>query len=94
MSVRIFSGFMRPNPTYGGSMRIAGTVTSDGTPAVRRVYLFDQATMTLLGVTVSAPDGSYSFDWLRSARYITLAYDHTGQFDPAAKSDLIPEPMP
>lgn len=94
MSARIFGAMLRVDMSDGGDRRIAGTVTADGTPAVRRVRLIDQPTGRLLRETWSAPDGSYSFDWIRAGTMITLAHDHTGQFDPAAKSDLIPEPMP
>lgn len=94
MSVRIFGATLRRDMEDGGDRRITGTVTSDGTPVVRRVRLFDQPSGRLLRETWSAPDGSYSFNWLRAGTFITLAHDHTGQFDPAAKSDLQSEPMP
>lgn len=79
----------------GGRYRIKGVVTSDGTPARRRVRLYEQREGTLMGETWSdAVTGVYTFEWLPLDRYVAIALDHTGAFDPAAKADLVAEQMP
>lgn len=79
----------------GGSMRIAATVTVAGAPARRRVRLHEQNTGLLLRETWSnAETGAYAFDYIAPNRYFVIAFDHTGEFDPEAKADLQPEPMP
>lgn len=57
--------------------------------------LFDQPTGRLIRETWSDEQtGAYRFDYIRPGRFIVLALDYTGQFDPEAKSDLEPEVMP
>lgn len=94
MSVRILGPVLRRS-LYSGTGQISGTVTSDGTPAVRLVRLYHQKNGSLLEEQWSTQDGHYAFIGLsRAVTFSTIAHDHTGQFDPAAKSELIPEPMP
>ena len=79
----------------GGNMMLTGVVTSNGTPARRRVPLLDQKSLRLVRETWSdAITGVYKFEYIRQGTWIVLAYDHTGMFDPEAKADLPSEPMP
>jgi hypothetical protein len=93
MSGRVVGGFARFDTIDGGARRLEGLVTVDGVPAARRVRLHDQPSGRLLRETWSGADGVYRFDRLRQGTYYVVGLDHTGQFDPEAKSDLTPEAM-
>lgn len=95
MTVRALGRLVRIDGIYGGGGRITGTVTVDGTPASLLVRLYHNKTGALLREVRSAPNGGYEFVGLSlTDKFMTVARDEGGQFDPAAKSDLIPEPMP
>ena len=91
---RGLTGLLRRDMANGGSRRIAGQVTSDGAPAARRVRIHDQPTGSLVAETWSDATGAYVVSYLRDGTYYAIALDHTGAFDPAAKADLVAEPMP
>jgi hypothetical protein len=89
-----FAALARSDRVDGGSRRIEGLVTVDGVPAARRVRLHDQPSGRLLREGWSGADGVYAFNYLRAGTFYVVGLDHTGQFDPEAKSDLASEPMP
>lgn len=78
----------------GGTLQVAGYVTVAGVPARRRVRLFEQRSARFLRETWSSADGAYAFEWIADNLYFVLGFDHRGEFDPEAKADLRPEPMP
>ena len=78
----------------GGRYFLEGLVTVDGVPAARRVRLHHQLSGRQVRETWSGADGVYRFDLLRLGVYYVVGLDHSMQFDPEAKSDLTPEPMP
>lgn len=86
-----------PNYYFGGSYRIAGTVTEMGVPGPYRVRLFHRASALCLAETWSTADGAYVFNNLAgtSNDYFAVAYDHGDNPLNAAIADLItPEAMP
>lgn len=85
------------NMAFGGTYRIAGTVTELGAPGAYRVRLYDRKTGALLRETWSAADGSYSFGFIAHfwQGYFVIAHDNPGDPLNAAIADLVtPEPMP
>ena len=82
----------RPRDFWGRS-RIEGKITVEGTPASRRVRLFDALTGLLIAETWSRHDGRYRFDFLDPARnYVVLAHDHLRQFNAVVADGIQPEP--
>lgn len=62
----------------GGTTDITGAVQIEGSPAARRVRLFEAQSGRLLRETFSSPTGQYIFPNMRSdVEYILLADDHT-----------------
>lgn len=64
---------VKPTPV-AQTHRIAGTVTVQGTPEQRLVYVFN-ATGTLARRVLSAVDGTWEVTALRKARYFVVARD-------------------
>ena len=61
-----------------GGIDITGVVQIEGTPAARRVRLFEAMSGRLLRETFSSTTGQYSFKNMRAdIEYILLADDHT-----------------
>lgn len=84
----------RKDQVDGGAYRLTGVVTSNGSPARRRVGLFDQLSLMLIRETWSdSITGVYVFENIRQGTFFVLAHDHTGAFDPEAKADLVAEAM-
>ncbi len=80
----------RPRDFWGYG-RIEGKVTIEGTPASRRVRLFDARTALVLGETWSRRDGRYWFDFLDPEReYFVLAHDHVKQFNAVVADNVRP----
>jgi hypothetical protein len=76
------------------SDRVLEFQPSEDWPAARRVRLHHQLSGRQVRETWSGADGVYRFDLLRLGVYYVVGLDHSMQFDPEAKSDLTPEPMP
>lgn len=71
--------------------KIAGTVTVDGQPAVKKVLAFNRATYELLGVTESAADGTWEIKGMpptKEREVLVLALDDTGKYN-AEVADFI-----
>lgn len=91
-----------PASLIDGLHRLKGTVLVAGnpdTPVTRPVRLLRSfGAPTVLGLTISSADGTYTFEGLRKPPaddgYTVIAYDPTGQYDPVAKTNLVPSPMP
>lgn len=83
---------------YGGSFRVAGMVNVSGTPASRRVVLFDSGSVAQpwrpILSTWSAADGSYSFDRIANLPYFAVAFDHEGTYRSEIVDPVTMEPMP
>lgn len=101
MTGRVIGSIIRlPRVADRGGYRIAGTVRVDGVPAARLVRLIEFPALRLVDATWSdQTTGSYVFEHINArpqggASWCVLAYDHTGQFDPEVKADLIAEPIP
>lgn len=78
----------------GGVMQLSGVVTVLDVPARRKVVLLDCSSHRVVRETWSDPTtGQYEFDHIRDGKYTAIAYDHTGTYDPEAKTKLTPEPM-
>ncbi len=82
-----------------GAFRMAGTVTSLGSPNQplrRRVNLIDELTGRIIRETWSdATTGAYSFDSIAGGRlYTVISYDHTGLFRAVIADKLTPTAMP
>lgn len=85
---------------WGG--RLFGTTKNAGAPdepATRRVHLLNAEVQSLISVqatplgetTISSDSGYWEFKNLDpSKKYHVIAYDHTGQYDPVVKMNLIP----
>ncbi len=77
-----------------GKMRLTGVVTVLDVPAARKIVLFDSRSNRAIKQTMSDPDtGVYEFNYIRDGEYTVMAFDHTGTYDPEAKTTLSPEPM-
>lgn len=97
MSVRAFLGNVHVDKEFGGRGRITGTVDELGIPGRYRVRLYDRKLGRLLRALWSAPDGSYSFDYLKISEdgYLLVALDHGESPLNAAIADrVIPELIP
>jgi len=99
MESRLISGYVRSaNALTGGSFRVRGTVKVSGTPAQRRVVLFDSATgprpLQPICATWSTVDGSYSFPRIADREYIVIAFDYPRDKNAAIADFVRPEPMP
>lgn len=71
----------RPRDFWGNG-RVEGKVSIEGTPAARKVRLFDVLTGLLIAEAWSRRDGFYRFDFLDTQRdYFVLAHDHVRQFN-------------
>jgi len=86
------------NTVSGGEFRAHGMVTVSGTPAQRRVVLFDSATgprpLQAIRATWSAADGSYSFERIADRPYFAIAFDHEGTYKSEIVDPVTLEPMP
>ncbi|MCW8918975.1 MAG: hypothetical protein OQL08_09200 [Gammaproteobacteria bacterium] len=106
MSVWVTLALDRRRSVAAGSACLEGTTAIAGdpdTPVSRDVYLSveqDAASARtrrgaskLLERIVSAADGTWRVNNLDPTRhYSAVAYDHTGQYDPATKGGLVPTP--
>lgn len=62
-----------------------GIVTVGGTPAARRILLFERGRFVLVRSIWSKADGTYLFDRLNeSMEYMVVAVDHKKQYEPVA----------
>jgi len=84
----------------GRSHRLSGTVLDPkGQPSNRqKVQVFEQAGglgghLKAKATILTNELGQWDVEFLSETTYMVIAYDKSGQFDPAAKSGLIPEPM-
>ncbi len=71
--------------------KIAGTVTVDGKPAVKKVLAFNRATYQLLGNTESAADGTWQIKGMpptKEREILVLSLDDTGKYN-AEVADFI-----
>ena len=81
----------RPRDFWGDGF-IEGKVSIEGTPAARKVRLFDVLTGLLVAQAWSRMDGHYRFDWLDPSRdYFVLAHDHARQFNAVIADGVTPE---
>ena len=77
---------------FWGDGFIAGKVTIEGTPASRKVWLFDARSAVVVAAGWSAKDGAYRFDWLDPTReYFVVAHDHVRQFNAVIADWVRPE---
>ena len=75
----------------GGTGRIYGTVTVDGSVASRKVRLHDLLTGILVAEMWSATDGTYEFDYLDSTRqYYVIAHESVTTDNSAIMDRVIP----
>lgn len=82
----ILIGFQRSDSVWGGFGTIADSVDAEGTGIARKVVLLERTSQRLIRGTWSAPDGSYSFDFLRTdTDFIVYAIDHTNTYNIAIK---------
>lgn len=81
----------RPRDFWGDG-RIEGKISIEGTPAARKVRLFDVLTGLLIAETWSRKDGHYRFDFLDPTReYFVLAHDYVRQFNAVIADWVKPE---
>ena len=95
---------MRPlplPPCRPGINFLYGTTASGGatgTPVAEAQIALLPADMlgrTLSARSVSDEEGAFCFYGLPSSvKFAVVAFDPTGQYDPAAKNNLVPSPMP
>jgi hypothetical protein len=90
---------LRADLVSGGAFRVRGTVKVSGTPAQRRVVLFDSATgprplQRIRSTWSAADDGSYSFERIADSEYIVIAFDYARDKNAAIADFVRPEPMP
>lgn len=72
-----------------------GLVTSDGVPARRRVILVDMADLVIHAISVSAPDGTFEFDYLDGSpgRWMLIARDSYGVHNAVVADHVTAVPM-
>lgn len=74
---------------------VAGRVTIEGSPASRKVRLFDACSALVVASAWSAVDGSYRFDWIDPTKeYFVVARDHVRQFNAVVADWIKPELLP
>lgn len=83
--------------SLSGSTAIAGD--PDTSAPGRSVQLLRSVRLPhFIAGVVSDTAGQYAFEHIRhrpaSDGYTVIAYDHTGVYDPVAKTNLVPSPMP
>lgn len=73
-------------PMRRGATQYGGTVTWDGSPAERRVYLLDLPSLSVLHATLSSPvDGSWSLGgWDSNYAHLALSVDSSGTYQAIA----------
>lgn len=72
----------------------AGIVTVAGSPAKRRVVLFDAGSLRLVRVTSSNANGEYLFPYLnQNRRFVVAAFDDQNQFNAVIRDNVTPAPM-
>lgn len=82
----------RPRDFWGSGV-VEGKVSIEGTPAARKVRLFDVLTGLLVAEAWSRKDGQYRLDFLDPSRdYFVFAHDHLGQFNAVIADWVKPEP--
>jgi hypothetical protein len=95
---RIDSLPMRYDSAFGGRMVLSGYTEIDGTPPTRvgprRVLVLDQLTGRLLRETWSDASGWWEVRGLANGLYIVVSPDSALLYDPAALSDVVPDPLP
>lgn len=75
-----------------GCYRIYGTIRVDGSPAARRVRLFQRHTGRLVRQTMSGSDGAYEFADLAHQEYFVVADDDPqATFNAAIADRVVPE---
>lgn len=76
---------------YQGWGYIAGTVTVEGSPAVRRVALLERRSSVIHAETHSSETGYYRFDNLdMSRRYTVISVDHADTFNAVVADNITP----
>lgn len=79
---------------FGGTYRIAGTVSRLGVAGKYRVRLYDQRSGIIVREVWSDEAGNYAFNYIADGVYYVVAFDHTNNPVNAAISDYVtPEPM-
>lgn len=73
--------------------RIAGTVSVEGQPAVRRPRLYARVSGQYVAETHSAEDGSFEFTGMPQGRYYVLAIDPTLEFEAVTADNIEPVPI-
>ncbi|HGO8485671.1 TPA: hypothetical protein ACLA94_000299 [Neisseria meningitidis] len=69
-----------------------GVVTVEGAPASRRVYLFALPDMVCIDDVWADDNGEYRFAQLDTEkRFLLLARDHTGKYEPVSADNVKPE---
>lgn len=83
-------GFWR-GAEFGGVASFAGIVTVENVPAIRRVFLFDKMTKTLLDSTWSNSTGQYGFYNLNPTQeYFIWAEDNARVWNAVTQDRLVP----
>lgn len=71
------------------------TKGSPNNPAKKKIALFDMATNIFVAETVSDPTGLFEFKFLdEKLKYVAMALDELGQWEPACTGPLTPSIMP
>lgn len=94
--------FAKPMNSKSFSGRLFGTTKNSANPDApvkRRVHLLVADSAMLISIprfdmgeiVVSSDSGEWEFQGLNPLRkYHVIAYDHTGQYDPVVKMNLVP----
>lgn len=65
---------------------MSDTVSADGDGVARKVILLERSSQRIIKSTWSAPDGTYSFHFLKTGVDFTVyAFDHTDTYNIAIK---------
>lgn len=72
-------------PMRRGAVDYAGTVSWNGSPAVRRIVLLDLQSFAVIDATVSAPDGTWSMPgWSSAYPHLAVCIDSAGAYQAIA----------
>ena len=90
-------------PVAVGKGRLAGTLTAEGLPVPRRVYLYADYMgragnlgehRDFLASLMTDSGGNWEFTNLpMNQTYTVISFDTDNEYDPAIKGGLVPEPM-
>ena len=91
---RMINTIVRKDVVNGGLNKADVTVNQNGSPASKKVVLFQYPTMILVRAGISdAATGLISFDNIKADDYVAIAIDRSGNLDAESAGPFTSVPM-